>query len=333
MTTTKARSDLCISVRLLQPFLKILPTYQGFPVESLKDLKAIDPDERIPIVKAHQLLELAVQATGDPDLGLKAGRLVDQGELGAFDFAVSSAATVKESIEVAGRYMRLLSDALDFRMEIDGERVIVHLDSKVPLPRAAADYQATSVKSGHLQLLDISQIEWWFLHPKPDDTREYEPTFGPSRTRFSAPCFGYTFPKEYLTYALPTANPKLHGVLRKHAELLIAELPRTENFADRVRDMIARDLARSQPSAESVARKLRMSRRTLARKLCDESTTFSDLLDDTRRRLALRYLVTSEFGLSEIAFLLGFSEAATFYRAFKRWTGQTPLEYRRSQAQ
>jgi AraC-like DNA-binding protein len=74
-----------------------------------------------------------------------------------------------------------------------------------------------------------------------------------------------------------------------------------------------------------------MSPRTLGRRLAEEGTTFSELLDDLRRQLALRYVGTETHGLSEVAFLLGFSDVAAFYRAFKRWTGRTPLQYRHSQ--
>jgi AraC-like DNA-binding protein len=74
-----------------------------------------------------------------------------------------------------------------------------------------------------------------------------------------------------------------------------------------------------------------MNQRTLARRLQSEGTTFSALFDDLRRSLALRYLLRHDLRISEVVFMLGFSEVATFYRAFRRWTGQTPLEYRRSQ--
>jgi AraC-like DNA-binding protein len=73
-----------------------------------------------------------------------------------------------------------------------------------------------------------------------------------------------------------------------------------------------------------------MSGRTLTRRLEDEGTTFKDLLDDLRKSLSLRYVGSTDLGLSEIAFLLGFSQSAAFHRAFKRWTAQTPLEYRRA---
>jgi AraC-like DNA-binding protein len=91
-----------------------------------------------------------------------------------------------------------------------------------------------------------------------------------------------------------------------------------------------RELAGSNPSATRTAALLHISHRTLSRKLQQEGTTFKELFDDVRRRAALSYVARRDLGLSEIAFLLGFSEAASFHRAFKRWTGQTPLEYRRA---
>jgi AraC-like DNA-binding protein len=78
-----------------------------------------------------------------------------------------------------------------------------------------------------------------------------------------------------------------------------------------------------------VAKKLALSTRTLARRLEDEGESFGSLLDDTRRRLALRHLDQNELSVEEIAFVLGFSQAPVFHRAFRRWTGKTPLEFRR----
>lgn len=87
------------------------------------------------------------------------------------------------------------------------------------------------------------------------------------------------------------------------------------------------------PSVANIASLLHVSPRTLGRRLGHEGTTFKELLADLRRQLALRYVGSSDLGLAEIAFLLGFSQSAAFHRAFKRWTSQTPLEYRRMRRQ
>ena len=122
-------------------------------------------------------------------------------------------------------------------------------------------------------------------------------------------------------------------MLRAHAQQLIAELPVVDDVSRRVRDVIARELAHGSPTLESVAGQLHMSRRTLARKLEAEATTFGAILDQLRRELALKYLMGSKLVMADIALLLGFSDGTTFYRSFKRWNGCTPAAYRRQHAQ
>jgi AraC-like DNA-binding protein len=169
-----------------------------------------------------------------------------------------------------------------------------------------------------------------FTHAQPERIEEYERTFGPGRLRFGAPFNGFSFDRRALELPLQGSDPKLNDLLRKHAELLLAELPKAQSLTEKVRDMIAQQLSGGNPNAERIAHELHISPRTLGRKLEHEGTTFKELLSDMRRRAAIRYVGGHDLGLSEIAFLLGFSQTAAFHRAFKRWTGQTPLEYRRA---
>lgn len=325
-------SELQISARLLQPFVKVLAGRPEVSAEELNHLRGLSLDDRIPLSQSYQLLEAAIFLTKDDDLGLKAGRLLDHGTGGPLEYAIRSAATVEAAIEVAGRYMRLLSDALETRLELDGDRAIVRMDNKVPTPRAVADFQASALHSAHLKqhLGDMPGLEWSFPHPRPADVTEYELTFTGASLRFDAPYLGYSFDKDHLQAGRETGDPRLHAILRKHAEMLLAELPRHTNFAGTVRAMLAQDLTTSRPTAATIAERLGVSQRTLSRRLEAEGTSFKDLLDDCRRTLALEYVTRPTFRLPEVVFMLGFSETATFYRAFKRWTGQTPLQYRRA---
>src|SRR4029077_7331782 len=113
---------------------------------------------------------------------------------------------------------------------------------------------------------------------------------------------------------LQKADPKLHSVVCRHAEHLLAELPKAESLTEKVRVLIAQELPHVQPSVGHVARLLRMSSRTLGRRLEDEGTTFRSLLDELRRKLAVQYLASPHIALAEVAFLLGFSEVAAFHR-------------------
>jgi AraC-like DNA-binding protein len=122
----------------------------------------------------------------------------------------------------------------------------------------------------------------------------------------------------------------LHDVILGHAEKMLTELPPARQLTERVRNAIVAELAGGNPSVTHIAPRLHMSPRTLERKLEREGTTFSVLLDDLRKRLALRYVGGNDLELAEIAFLLGFARTTGFHRAFKRWTGETPLHYRRT---
>lgn len=317
---------------MVRPYARLFRRYPKLPPAFSEPLETLDPDERIPIIPMLEGLRAAVEITNDPDLGLKAAHEIELGDYGAIEFMVNSAPDLRSAIELLGRYLPLINDALEFKLRVAGDLAEVQLDSSVVLPRAAADFQSAAFYLATLRrgehMVDPN-YQAWFTHARPQDVAEYERTFAPGGLRFDAPWCGFVFDARRLQQPLASADPQLHAVLRKYADLLLSELPKAESLTERVSALIAERLARGEPSAEGIARTLHMSRRTLTRKLEREGTSFKALLEDTRRRLALRYVANRELGLTEIAFLLGFSQTAPFHRAFKRWTGQTPLEYRR----
>jgi AraC-like DNA-binding protein len=177
---------------------------------------------------------------------------------------------------------------------------------------------------------DLS-IEVCFCHAAPADARAYAQVFGERATlRFEQPACGFVLPAVALDTLLPTADPHLHDLVTKHADLLLAELPVAESFTARVRELVTAGLPNGTAGAPHVASALHVSSRTLARRLEEEGTSFKDLTEQIRKNLALRYVGQTDLAFSEVAFLLGFSQTTAFHRAFKRWTGQTPLDYRRA---
>ncbi len=309
-----------------------LGSVRPFATEFIEDCKRLDADARVSIAVAHKLLDAVVDAMSDPDFGLKAGRSISSSDIGALGYAMNSAASVRAAIEVAARYIRLINDGLAVRLEVEGGNAIIRLENQVVLPRSAEDFMLSSFYCSHANRLlrDLSKVECWFIHAEPDNTDEYQRTFAPSTVRFAAPFCGIVFDEQYLENPLESADSKLHSVLRKHAEQMLAELPKTHNLTEKVRTLIAAELPHGQPRIGQIARQLSMSSRTLERRLENDGTTFTALLDDLRRGLAEKYVVSRDLSLSEVAFLLGFSHSAAFHRAFKRWTGQTPLVYRRT---
>ena len=121
--------------------------------------------------------------------------------------------------------------------------------------------------------------------------------------------------------------------MERHAEALLAKLPSlTDSVVDRVQRVLSGVLGEGDASLGAVARKLRMSERTLQRKLAEESASYDALLDAMRHELAVRYLADRKIAIAEVAYLLGYSEPSPFHRAFKRWTGVTPSEARKRAA-
>lgn len=319
------------SARLLKPFITLLtpPVACAPAVEAKQNVS--DLDERIPIHNVHAWLAAAIEKTQDPALGVRAGALMASGDAGVIDYVLDSASTVADALDVTARYMRLINDAVDCRLEIDGARVLFRMDTRIALPPAAEDFMLSGFHTSHAWIRRIPDLEFWFRRPAPAILDVHRRTFGTTRCRFAAPCSGVSFPRSFLQQPLERADPNLHAITRRLADIMLAELPpESALFSDRVRALVARELATPRLSTAWVARRMRMSARTLARRLEAENTTFFALLDDVRRDRAMRLMEDRSLTLTEIAFVLGFAHVASFHRAFRRWTGRTPADYRQA---
>jgi AraC-like DNA-binding protein len=147
---------------------------------------------------------------------------------------------------------------------------------------------------------------------------------------FSADRCAFRFDGSDLDRPQRLADPQLAAFLERYAEDALAALPDVGRVSSQVREILARGLQDGEVSLKSVAKKLAMSERSLQRKLGSENTTLKQITDDLRRELAIDYLKRHELSVSEVAYLLGFSDTAPFFRAFKKWTGLTPGEFRRA---
>jgi AraC-like DNA-binding protein len=138
-----------------------------------------------------------------------------------------------------------------------------------------------------------------------------------------------TLPAAVVDATLPTANRNLAGLLDRVLAEELARLDRT-NVVARCRALLLERLAGGEVTATEAARRLAMSRRTLHRKLADEGTTWQQLVDETRRDIAMRMIEDPRRPIGEITFELGFSQQSAFARAFRRWAGTSPTQYRAS---
>ncbi len=320
-------------MRLVRPFLTVLEKHPAIPLELLSPLMDLDPDERFPASVLMELLRGAIELTGDENLGLHAAEAATLGDYDVLEYAASSCATGREAVEVIGRYIALVDESADFSVEERDGKGYCWMRSLVPLTRPAADFQmATFYRAVNLWLGSDPpfEMEVWFGHEAPDDPSEYGRVFAGSKVIFGAPVNAFIVDASLLDIELGSADPKLNTVLRRHADQLLAELPSVDELSGSVRRLVTEMLAGRKLSADRVAGRLNTSRRTLHRRLKVEGTTFRELVDDQRRSLAMRYMEKGSLSVGEISFLLGFSDVVAFHRAFKRWTGLTPQQYRRS---
>jgi AraC-like DNA-binding protein len=290
----------------------------------------VHPDSRVALANAHAPLIAAAERLEDENVGLKVGGALRFGAGGAFDYAVRSAPTLRDSVEVAGRFARLVADSTRIAFETFRDRAIIRLDIDSTWPRVVGDFAAAAWFKIHLagQLDEGARLEAWFPYRAPEDTSTHEKMFEGITVKFDKPLLGFVLGREWASAPLPGADPVLHSMHCARVESLLAGLVPNRTTALLVRRIIESDLDRGIVTADGVARALHMSRSTLARRLAFEGTEFGAELDAVRRERALIHIRDPRTSLTEVAFRSGFSHVESFHRAFKRWTGSAPGVFR-----
>jgi AraC-like DNA-binding protein len=179
----------------------------------------------------------------------------------------------------------------------------------------------------------LTGVEWaplavHFQHPSPPDQTEYQRIFR-APVHFSQPENSLLVARAVLDLPNRRADPELCRYLQRHADTLLAQYARPATFVDQVRRHVLEGLRQQDVNVARLARQIGVSPRTMHRRLQEHGTSYQTLLDTVRYDLARSYLGERHLAIDEVAFLLGFAETSAFYRAFKRWTGMTPGEYRR----
>lgn len=291
----------------------------------LQDLEA-----RLPSEVADRLWHHAARLSGDDLLGVHVAQQILPADFGGLGFAVRSSATVGESYQRVARYLRLLVADGTLSLHEDGRRARLRCALQGPRPSRHA------VECLMMTLLHIGRrgadhpfapTLVRFRHGAPASAAALQEAFG-GPLRFEQEHDELWLDRGLLELPLRESEPALAMVLDRHLEEQARALPRSSGILDRVRAALLVDLKNGEPTLAQTASRLSMSPRTLQRHLQQAGTTQKELLRELREGLARRYLGEQSESIAEITFLLGFSEVSTFHRAFKRWTGKTPLAYR-----
>ncbi|MEK1907865.1 MAG: AraC family transcriptional regulator [Pseudomonas sp.] len=292
-----------------------------------------DPNARYPLSATTRLWQLAVAASGDPALGLNTSRHVAPTTFHALGLALVASGSLREVFERIVRYHQVVSDALELELRHVGDTCEFHLrlppGNLPPAPEAIDAFAAIYVRTCRNRLgRDYAPLAVHLRRPTPANPQPWQEVFR-APLHFGAAEDVLVFALADLEQPLEDGNPELAAhnetVLQKRLEAL-----QPDTWSRRLRRALEQRLPNGEPSAEALASGLHLSLRSLQRHLSDEGSSYEQVLADTRHALALQHLRAQNCSISEIAYLLGFADSSSFSRAFKRWNGQSPSQYRDS---
>jgi AraC-like DNA-binding protein len=297
------------------------------------DAAALDaPGARLPTEKISRLWELAVERSGNPAIGLAQPHVARPASFDAVGYAMMSCADLRGAFERLIRYLLILSDALTMTMreERAGYRVtFVLFGGDRPVPRQRIEFIFVTL-IGFCRWIsgrDVHAAAIELPYPAPADAAPHRAAFR-CPVSFDAQAACLVFAKGDFTAPLPTSNPLLAELHERFAGDYLRHFDHAQ-ASYRAREVIIRRLPDGEPRRDQVASELCMSERTLQRRLEEEATSFIQLLDDTRRELAEQYLGRLHLTLAQAAYLLGFADQSSFFRACRRWFDRSPGQYRR----
>lgn len=280
-----------------------------------------------------RLFEEAARQTGDGNFGLWFGNQFRPHDLGLWGYLAVSSPTL-------GVALRNIIDTFPFHQQHSLLRLaprndgLLMLQYQIRAPDIVERRQDADLSLGmFLNIFRECLGRGWtpetvyFEHPRPVDAEQHEAAFG-APACFSQPTNALVFRPEALKHPMPRRDPKMMAMMRACLEALGSKADDFEPLTDRVRMAVRTRLPDGWPSLEAIGVDLRLSPASIRRELARIGLTYKGLVQAVRRELALSYLRQRHLPLSEIAFLLGYSELSAFSRAVRRWTGRSPKSVR-----
>jgi AraC-like DNA-binding protein len=300
----------------------------GVGIEAISDPKA-----RISIPAIVHIVERARLLTREPALGVYLGLQMRVSMHGYLGFAALSASTMREGIELAIRYAPIVSTAIGLRLRIDGRDASIIFEEHADFG-TARDVVLFSLLVGFWRIGEAAtgrELREGYIDlaiSEPSYFRDRLANFA-ERVRFDQPMNRLLFDAKMLELPYRMADPIAVRLAKEQCERELNSLGLDGRLFGRVRDLVSRNKD-GFPSLEEVASLLHLSGRTLKRQLAAEGVSFSEIVEEERRVGALLLLRAPELSIEQVAARLGYSNVANFARAFRRWTGSTPADYRRT---
>lgn len=330
-------SQILISASIVEPLAAFMAAAGVNEPQLVAPLQLGTPTEpygepQVVAAKVVQLFEHLSGKLGQPAFGVEYARAFPVGGTGAFGFILTQSKDMRTAVKAIARYTQIVMSGINVQYQaIDGGG---QLTWQYPLLIPSPNIQFNSFVAALviLRLRAGLSADWHPLrvqlaHREPGAVDVYKQVFGPN-VIFEQPVNRFTFRDSNLDRPNLSANPRLFEVVKQLGDILLAARKTVADFRTAVANQIVDHLGVSSPTLESVAEALGVTGRTVQRRLAKEGTSFEDVLDKTRRVVAERLLCDTDLSLTDVAFMLGFSELSAFTRAAKRWHGVPPRQFR-----
>jgi len=339
-----AQTRRSVSIRVLNAYVRRARAYGLDATQQLNALRVdpaalASPDARVPLATFDAIAVWAMQASRDPQFGL---RVVEDVSLQSDDWAMyllTRSPNLGRALEAIVRYSRLSGDGVELRLTtgpIASMSIEVVDAAQRPQRAVRCTLQAWCALLARVGRMLIKPASPPLSVELPYDDRdaaaEYQRVFGVA-PQFGAAQARVSWSAEALARPAIAADAALHKLLERHALTIVQDLPDVDDLLGQVRGAIVELVSDGEVTLERVAKRLRTSPRTLQRRLHRDERQFRDVVEDVRKALALQYLQESTLSVDQTAYLLGFSTSSAFGRAFRRWHGCSPGQHRASQSE
>lgn len=335
---TDMEERMTISASSVKPVLQYIAkkgidlkeVLRGIKVD-LSELES--PTAKVTAYECDLIVQRAGELAKDDDVGLHIGEFHTASGVNIVSYIIMSCNTIGEALEKFLMYQELITQFMRTTASFQENHVILEhsfLVRELKTQRHMSEWMMSTVAANCRIMTDPSLpiAEVRFNHKHPGNITEHMRIFN-APIKFGQSMNALVFEKKYLDYTIIHSNKHLMNLFEQHAQAILGMLKADNYYASKIIHMFTQRGETEFPKIEAIARKLGMSARNLQLKLKEEKTSYQMLLDKFRLNAAKEYLLNRRFPISEISYLLGFSEPCVFVRAFKKWTDLTPKEYQK----
>lgn len=288
------------------------------------------PDRHMSQGEVMRIAELALELTRDPALGLHCGERSSEGTFDVLSHLLAHASTLRQAFETLFRFSELVAENFPLMLTEAGDEAELHHrdsdDQPLPVRRLVAEWAVVSLFRlvRHFDGARASGVRLaCFRHQAPDHHAEYARIFD-GIARFDQPFTGLVLSRSLLDAPSPWRDEELCSTLSGLAVRRLQRRKHQRPYFLQVRDLLLQRRAPHLVGVPQAARELGISARSLHRRLSEEGRTYTELSHEASGHVAKRLLVDKQLTIKEVAYAMGFANASSFHRAFRRWTGMTP---------